>query len=144
MMKKLLLLLSFSVFVLVGVNAQSSQEKAVAAAVEQFKNAIVNADKATLDKLLLDQLVFAHSSGKVQNKTECIDEIVSLKPNDYTKVDITDQTIKVVGNTAIVRHIYAADFTSNGKNGSLKIGVMLVFQKSKGGWKLLARQAYKV
>lgn len=143
-MKKLLLLLSFSVFVLVGVNAQTSQEKAVATAVENFKNAIVNADKAGLDKLLLDKLVFAHSSGKVQTKAECIDEIVSLKPNDYTKVDITDQKITVNGNTAIVRHIYAADFTSNGKTGSLKIGVMLVWQKTKGGWKLLGRQAYRL
>ena len=143
--------LSFSVIFLACQNAQPEQDKAqpdqeqaVAAAVEEFKTAIVDADRASLESLLSDDLVFAHSGGKIQNKQECIDEIVSLTPNDYTMVDISNQMIKVSGNSAVVHHTYAADFTSNGKEGSLKIGVMLVWQNVNGEWKLLARQAFRL
>lgn len=143
-MKKIFLLLSFSFFFFSVSNAQSSQEKAVAAAAEEFKNAILNADRGALERLLSDQLVFAHSGGKIQNKSECIEEIVSLVPNDYTKIDISNQIIRVSGNAAIVHHIYAADFISNGQPGSLRIGVMLLWHKTKGRWQLLGRQAFRI
>lgn len=143
-MKKIFLLLSFSFLIFSVSNAQSSQEKAVAAAAEEFRLAILNADGAALEKLLSDELVFAHSGGKVQNKKECIEEIVSLVPNDYTRIDITNQTITVSGNAAVIHHIYAADYISNGQPGSLKIGIMLFWHKTKGKWQLLGRQAFRL
>jgi ketosteroid isomerase-like protein len=150
-MRKLFILLGLSVFFLAcqneqpkQENAQPNQDQAVAAAVEEFKTAIVDADRAALERLLSDDLVFAHSGGKIQNKQECIDEIVSLTPNDYTNVDISNQSIKVSGNSAVVHHTYAADFTSNGQSGSLRVGVMLVWQKINGEWILLARQAFRI
>ncbi len=143
-MKKLLTLVVL-VFVLAGwANCQKSSETEVAAAIEVFKKGIVDADKSILESITAPELVYGHSSGKVQNQSEFIEEILSKQAIDYVKVDITDQTIKVAGNTAIVRHIYAAETITNGKPGSLKIGNMLVWQKQKGKWKLLARQAYKL
>ena len=123
---------------------QSSEEKAVSAAVETLKKAIVDADKDLLESISADNLVYGHSNGRVQNKAEFVAEIVSKLPNDYVKVETADQTIVITGNTAVVRHIYSAETISNGTPGSLKIGNMLVWQKQKGKWKLLARQAYRL
>jgi ketosteroid isomerase-like protein len=123
---------------------QPDQEKEVAAAVEVFRKAVIEADKALLGSITADDLDYGHSSGKVQNKAEFIEEIISGKPLDYITIEMTDQTIKVVGNTAIVRHIFSAGTTSNGTPGNLKIGNMLIWQKQNGKWKLLARQAYKL
>lgn len=123
---------------------QSAEEKAVSAAVETLKKAIVDADKDLLESISADNLVYGHSNGRVQNKAEFIAEIVSKQPNDYVKVETADQTIVITGNTAVVRHIYSAETISNGTPGSLKIGNMLVWQKAKGKWKLLARQAYRL
>lgn len=123
---------------------QSAEEKAVSAAVETLKKAIVDADKDLLESIAADNLVYGHSNGRVQNKAEFVAEIVSKQPNDYVKVEIADQTIVITGNTAVVRHIYSAETISNGTPGSLKIGNMLVWQKAKGNWKLLARQAYRL
>jgi hypothetical protein len=50
----------------------------------------------------------------------------------------------VVDNTAIVRHILTAQTNDGGKPGSVNLGVMLVFIKEHGSWKLLGRQAYKL
>jgi ketosteroid isomerase-like protein len=128
----------------VQVTDVTGQEKEVAAAVEQFRTGIINADRTLLESIFADKLVYGHSSGKVQNKAECIEEIVSLQPNDYLTITLTDQTITVSGETAVVRHIYSSDFTSKGVRGSLRIGNVLVWQKQDGKWKLLARQAYKL
>jgi ketosteroid isomerase-like protein len=123
---------------------QTDQEKAVAAAIEEFKNGIINADRELLSSLVFDELLFSHSSGNIQNKAEFLEEIVSLTPNDYTTINTTEQLIRVVGNTAIVNHIYEATFTSNGAPGTVKIGITYVWKESDGKWKLLARQAYKL
>ena len=122
---------------------QTKVEKEIAAAVETFKKGIVDADNNLLNSIAAEELVYGHSNGKVQNKTEFIDEIISGKP-DYISVDTADQTIKISGNTAIVRHIYSAETMNKGTAGHVKIGNMLIFQKQHGKWKLLARQAYKL
>lgn len=82
---------------------EAEQIKNVARAVEDFKTAIISADRDLLESIASDKLVFGHSGGKVQNKTEFIEELVSLIPNDYQAIDMADQTITVSGNTAIVR-----------------------------------------
>jgi ketosteroid isomerase-like protein len=153
-MKKLILFLSTVVLVLsltlctsnkpAPVKSLAEQEKAVAAAVEDFKRGIIDADRALLESISAEKLVFGHSGGKVQNKAEFIEEIVSLVPNDYLTIDMADQTITISGNTAVVRHIYSAEFTSDGVPGSLRIGNVLVWQEQDGKWKLLARQAYRL
>ncbi len=144
-MKKLLLI-AVIVFGLTGwVNSQQSgPEKEVAAAVETLKKAIVDANQSALQNIAADELVYGHSNGRVQNKAEFVAEIVTKQPNDYVKVETADQTITIAGNTAVVRHIYSAETISNGTPGSLKIGNMLIWQKQKGKWKLLARQAYRI
>ncbi|MCX6259139.1 MAG: nuclear transport factor 2 family protein [Bacteroidia bacterium] len=123
---------------------QPNPGKDVAEAVEIFRKGIVDADKNLLEIITADELVYGHSSGKVQNKAEFIAEIISGQPLDYITIVLTDQTIKIVGNTAIVRHILSSETSSNGTPGHLKIGNMLIWQKQHGKWKLLARQAYKL
>ena len=143
-MKKYYYLLLIFIAFSITANSQPKEEKEVAAAVEIFRKGIVDADKTQLEFITADELVFGHSSGKVQNKSEFIAEIMSGKPLDYVSVDLTDQTIKLSGNVAIVRHIFSAETISNGTQGHLKIGNMLIWQKQHGKWKLLARQAYKI
>lgn len=123
---------------------QTAAEKEVASAVESLMKGFIDADKTILDNLTAEELNYGHSAGKVQNKTEFIDEVVSGKPLDYLKIDLEGQIIKVTGKTAVVRHIFNAETSSSGTPGKLRIGIMQVWQKQKGKWKLIARQAYKL
>ena len=52
--------------------------------------------------------------------------------------------IQIVGNDAIVRHMFTAENVAEGKTNAIKIGILMIWQKQGGRWKLLARQAYKV
>lgn len=122
---------------------QDMAEEGVAEAVEQLMKGISSADGALLEKWTADELVYGHSGGNVQNKDEFIAEIVSGKPLVYRTIQLSDQTVRIVDDVAIVRHVFTAETLQEGKPGTLVIGNMLVWQWKGGQWKLLARQAYK-
>src|SRR6266545_4668437 len=87
--------------------AQGKDSTAVAAAVETMRKAMIDADKANLQKITDDQLSYGHSSGRVEDKATFIDNIVTGK-SDFVTIDLTNQTIAVAGDAAIVRHTLSA------------------------------------
>ncbi|HVV03811.1 MAG TPA: nuclear transport factor 2 family protein [Puia sp.] len=121
---------------------QGKEEKAVTAAVEALRKAMIDPDRAVLEKLTLPELSYGHSSGAVQNQTEFIEALTSGK-SDFVSIELTGQRISIVNNTAVVRHYLSAVTNDGGKPGQVKLSILLVWQKQKGGWRLLARQAVK-
>ncbi|MBO9203780.1 MULTISPECIES: nuclear transport factor 2 family protein [Niastella] len=123
--------------------AQSKEEVAVTAAVENLRKAMVDGDKTGLQNITAEQLSYGHSSGKVEDKATFVDNIVSGK-SDFVTIELTNQTIAISGDAAIVRHTLSATTNDSGNPGSVKLNILLIWQKQKGKWKLLARQAVKV
>ncbi len=112
-------------------------------AVEKIRKLMVEPDSAALSAMASDKLTFGHSGGKVQNKQEFLHSFIS-GDTDFTSLEFTDQTIQVSGNTAIVRHTLSGATHDKGKDpGTVKLLILLVWQKVKGQWVLLARQAVK-
>lgn len=142
MAKKMIVVLMVLTMTALQTFSQSKQEKNVADAVEALRNAMVNGDKAALEKWTAEELSYGHSSGKVENKKDFVENIVSGK-SDFVTIELTNQTVQVSGKTAIVRHAFSATTNDNGKPGSVKLLILLVWQKQKGSWKLLARQAVR-
>lgn len=139
---KFIYLICFFSIVAFSSAAQSAEQKAVSEAVEKLRVAMIDADKTILDKLTSDSLSYGHSTGRVETKSEFIGNLLSGK-SDFVTIDLTEQTISISGDAAIVRHIFSATTNDNGKPGTTKLKVLLVWQKQKVGWKLLARQAVK-
>lgn len=122
-------------------SAQSADEAAVAQAVEAFRNAVVAKDRGKLEALIADQLHYWHSDGRVETKAEHIADVLSKRAL-YKFIELTNQIIRVTGDTAIVRHNLTAESErEGGKMQSTRVGVFMVWQKQGGSWKLLARQA---
>ena len=142
-MKQLLSLLVAVTLTASYAHAQTNDEKAVAAAVESLRKAMIYPDKATLEKLTAPELSYGHSTGKVQDQAAFVDALVS-GASDFVTIDLTEQTIKVTGNTAVVRHVLNGTNNDGGKPGVVKIAVLLVWVKQHNDWKLLARQAVKI
>ena len=120
-----------------------TDEQQVAAAVETLRKAMIDADKAGLEKIAAEQLSYGHSSGLIENKTAFVQNIVSGN-SDFVTIDLTDQTISIIGDVAVVRHKFVAETKNNGQPGKANIGILLVWKKQEGNWKLLARQAFKL
>jgi ketosteroid isomerase-like protein len=124
------------------VLAQSSDEAAVAQAVEAFRKAVIAKDRKQLEALIADQLVYGHSDGRTDTKASYLDDVASPRAV-YKFIDLTHQTIVMAGNNAIVRHNFTGESErAEGKIQATKIGVLTVWQKQDGRWKLLARQSY--
>jgi hypothetical protein len=122
--------------------AQAGEEAAVNAAIEALRKAMVDADKAKLEELVADQLSYGHSGGVIETKAQFVEVIVSKK-TVYKSIMLSEPSTTVVGNNAIARHIFSAETESGGKAGSARVGILQVWQKQDGRWKLLARQAFR-
>jgi hypothetical protein len=122
--------------------AQSADETAVLQAVDALNKAMLAADRAQLEALVADQLSYGHSSGTLQTKAQFVDVIVD-KRTIYKSIVLSEPTTVIAGNEAIVRHSAAVEAEVDGKSVSAKIGVLQVWVRQDGRWKLLARQAFK-
>jgi ketosteroid isomerase-like protein len=123
--------------------AQSGEEAAVNQAVEAHRKAMVDVNRERLAELTADKLSYGHSAGKVESKAEFIDAVASKK-TIFKTITLENPSVVVAGNSAIARHIFVSDLETDGKPGSVKIGVLQVWTREGGGWKLLARQAFRL
>jgi ketosteroid isomerase-like protein len=132
-----------TIFVLsISSYAQQGEEKEITAAVEKLRKAMVDGDEKSLNDLTAPELSYGHSSGKIEDQKTFVSRIVKGE-SDFKSIDITDLTVSVVGNAAIVRHKLVGEVSDNGTVSKPNLSVLLVWQKQKGQWKLLARQAVK-
>jgi ketosteroid isomerase-like protein len=132
-----------TIFVLsISSYAQQGEEKEITAAVEKLRKAMVDGDEKSLTDLTAPELSYGHSSGKIEDQKTFVSRIVKGE-SDFKTIDITDLTVSVVGNAAIVRHKLVGEVSDNGNVSKPNLSVLLVWQKQKGKWKLLARQAVK-
>ena len=120
--------------------AETGDETVVRQNVEALREALLKADKAQLERLGADQLSYGHSDGRVQNKAEFIDGVMTRKAT-VKSINFPDLKIAVA---AIARHIYESESETDGKPNNVRIGTLQVWQKQGGNWKLLARQGYKL
>jgi ketosteroid isomerase-like protein len=124
--------------------AFAQAEKEVETAIQNLKAAMLAEDEAALKTLTSENLTYGHSSGVIENQEEFL-AVFAAKKTDYQKWDISDQTITFHGkDLAMVRHKVSAEIASNGKTNPLNIGLLMVWVKEKGSWKLLARQAFRL
>lgn len=122
---------------------QTADETAVAKAVTELRQALIDADSSKLDALTVAGLSYGHSSGLVEDKATFIKALVSGK-SDFSSIQLSEQTISIQEKNALVRHILQADVVDAGTPATVKLHVLTVWVKSKSGWKLLARQATKI
>ena len=123
-------------------SAQPAKEQEVTAAIEKLRKAMIDGDQQALDNLTSADLSYGHSSGTIEDKAAFMAAIVSGK-NDFKSIDLSGISVKFSAGIAIVRHTLKGELINNGIQASLNIGVLQVWQKEKGQWKLVARQAFK-
>jgi ketosteroid isomerase-like protein len=126
-----------------GASAQSNDEQTVTAGVEKLRLAMISGNKADLLSILSPDLTYGHSGGKIENRDSFV-EAISTKKSDFVTIALTDQTVTVTGDVAVVRHILTADTNDGGKPANIHLGIVLVWKKAKGDWKLIARRAFHV
>ena len=123
--------------------AADGDEAAVTERVDILRKATQEADKAKLEQVTSAQLSYGHSGGRVETKEQFINGVMTRK-QVVKSLTFPDLKLSVVGNAAIVRHIYLAESELDGKATTTRIGALQVWQKQDGTWKLLARQGFRL
>lgn len=129
---------------IISVSAQKkSDTEVITEAAEKLRLAMISGEKSALESLILPELTYGHSGGHIDDAKEFVEKLVSKK-SDFVTIEITNQRVQIVGNTAIVRHHFYATTADLGKApGDVTLDILLVWTKVKNDWKLLARQAVK-
>jgi hypothetical protein len=123
--------------------AQPADEKEIAGLVESLRKLMLNPDQTALEELASEDLSYGHSTGLMEDKAAFVDALVKGKTK-FTSLTLSNQSIKIVGDLAIVRHRLTGDTFNNNVAGKVDIIILLIWQKQKGQWKLLARQGVKI
>ena len=135
----LIILFSFFTFT---TSAQTKSSTALNDAIEKLRLAMIDAKTDDLQNLTSEHLSYGHSGGHVDDKKSFIEEIVSGK-SDFVSINLSEQTISIIKNIAIVRHKLDAVVNEDNQTKEVHLLVLLVWEKEHGQWKLLARQAVK-
>lgn len=122
--------------------AESGDEAAVKKVVEDMRKAYLDKDKAKLESMTLPQLTYSHSDGRIEDRAQFINGVMNRKAT-VKSLEYPELTVAIAGDTAIVRHLWVSESELDGKTTNTRIGVMQVYKKQDGGWKLLARSSYR-
>ena len=140
-MTKWIITLLAAAAVLPAATPDARTEKEIMAAMQAYKQGIINKDAAALSKVLSDDLVYTHSSNLHQDKAALIE---SLKGNSVTEdIDFKDLKVHVYLNTAVVVGDVDFHMKTGGVASVNKLNVLHVLVKGPQGWQLVARQAVK-
>jgi len=123
--------------------AQSAAEKEIRAVELQRYKAMVDADYAALDKLLADDLLYAHSSGDIDDKGKLVGAMRS-GARTYKKMTTDDTRYRVDGKLAVVTGRVAVEVARDGKPTSFSARFTAVYEKSASGWRLAAWQTTRL
>jgi ketosteroid isomerase-like protein len=139
-MKHTILLLAFC-GVVWAADHSASDEQSVRAAVQQFNDAARKGDEAALNKLLSADLIYVHSSAKIENKAECVAALVKGKPDFQVAPGFH---VNVYGNSAVVHGKMTANLIQNGAPAKLELDLMQVWVKMGKTWQMVARHTARI
>ena len=123
--------------------AEAADEAAVKKSVDELRTAWIKQDKAKIESLTADQLSYSHSDARLEDKAKFIEGVMTRKAA-VKSLEWPELTAQIVGNTSVVRHLWVSESELEGKVTNTKIGVIQVWQKQDGGWKLLARASWRL
>jgi ketosteroid isomerase-like protein len=115
-------------------------ETAVRKLIDDFANAVLKGDQATLDKLLADSVTYSHSNGLLENKAQALAAFQKAK---YEKWEYKEQKMQTFGNVVLVRgDVEILNTASN--PAPIKLNLLQVWAKTPKGWQMVARQATRL
>jgi ketosteroid isomerase-like protein len=111
---------------------------------EQWRQAQLGGDVATMDKLLSDDYIGISMTGQVNTKMQQLDRMRSHKVA-LTKLDLGERQVKLIGSIAIVTSRAEVEGTNDGAAIKGTYRYTRVYQRiPSGAWKITSFEATRV
>jgi uncharacterized protein (TIGR02246 family) len=101
---------------------------------------MVENDLEKLATLLSDDLVYVHTTGQVESKTEFLQRLRSGSLR-YRSIEPTDVRVRTYGNTAVVTGRSKMAVTNAGSDRELEIRYTAVYAATGDAWQLVSWQS---
>ena len=102
--------------------------------------AMIDNDLVTLDEVLAPDLVYVHTTGRVEDKAAFLASLETGRLK-YLAVTPSDVDVRVYGNLAVVVGTSAMEVNARGNGLSFSIRFIEVYRAEEGGWRLVAWQS---
>ncbi len=141
-MNKIALFFVFNLLVF-NLMAQKNVEEHIKILETKRFEAQIKKDKATLDEILADDLVYIHSNAMLENKAEYIANVASAKW-DYRKIDEEESLVRVYETTAVVTGKARMTLWMNNAEVPILMRYTDVYAKHNGKWQMVSWCATRV
>jgi ketosteroid isomerase-like protein len=118
-------------------------EKEVLAAMNAWKQAMLIRDQAALEALYAPGLIYVHSSGKQENKTEAIEAVVNGKDR-FESIDMENVSVSIFDTTALVKAKVIMRINSGTATNIITLDILHVWLKISSKWQMAARHATRL
>jgi ketosteroid isomerase-like protein len=115
----------------------------VIAADDRRFQAMVKQDWAALDAALADDLVYVHSTARVESKGEHVANLKAGKPN-YRGASPRERKVRLRGDVGIVNGVSEMHVENAGKEQRFTIRYLAVYVRQADRWQMTAWQSTKV
>ena len=105
--------------------------------------AMADKDIATLEAVLADDLIYAHSTARLDTKQSLIGNMVS-GATVYTGVEPSDVKAQDLGDAVVLTGTAQIKVVSNGTPNAFGVRFMDVYARRNGRWQMVAWQSTKL
>ncbi|MBQ12716.1 MAG: DUF4440 domain-containing protein [Planctomyces sp.] len=105
--------------------------------------AMVKQDTQELNEILADDLIYTHSTARLETKAEFISSCTSGR-TDYRSVETDDVKVRNYGDTAVVTGHAKIHVNANGQDVKFQVRYLDVYAKRDDVWRMVAWQSTKL
>ncbi len=110
---------------------------------KQRMQAMAHKDVATLNALLSDDLVYTHSSARIDTKQSLMGAMTA-GTTVYTSVEPSDVKAQDLGDTVVLTGVARIQVLSNGNPNSFGVRFTDVYTHKGGQWQMVAWQSTRL
>lgn len=123
--------------------AMAAADDELQTAEKSWRQALIARDVATLEKLYTPDLIYAHSTGKVESRQEYLDRLAAGKQR---YASWTPESLRVVvhAQSAVTHSIARATGTNDSGAFNDHLMVIHYWVKQQGAWRLAAHQTTRI
>ena len=118
-------------------------EDEIRAAEKAWIGAVTKQDAATLEKTLAAQLIYAHSTGIIEDKAQYLARLKSGAQR-YATIEQENLTIRVYGNSAVAHSKVRMTGKSDKRDFDDRLMMIHFWVKQGGSWQLVAHQTTRL
>lgn len=105
--------------------------------------AMVSLDVGKLNDILADELIYTHSSAKVDSKASLI-EAMSSGTNAYAALEPSEFVAKDLGQVVVLTGAAAMTVSLSGRLTSFRVRFIDVYANQDGMWRMIAWQSTRL